>query len=30
MAKYRCRVCKYVFDEEKEGMKITDIESCFM
>ncbi len=30
MAKYRCRVCKYIFDEEKEGMKITEIESCFM
>ena len=30
MAKYRCRVCKYIFDEEKEGMKITELESCFM
>ena len=30
MAKYRCRVCKYIFDEEKEGMKITEIENCFM
>lgn len=30
MAKYQCRVCKYIFDEEKEGMKITDIDACFM
>lgn len=30
MAKYRCRVCKFIFDEEKEGMKITDLDACFM
>lgn len=30
MAKYQCRVCKYIFDEEKEGMKITDLDACFM
>ncbi|MFR8519396.1 MAG: FMN-binding glutamate synthase family protein, partial [Emergencia timonensis] len=30
MAKYQCRVCKYIFDEEKEGMKIADIDACFM
>jgi pyruvate oxidase len=25
MAKYRCIVCNYIYDEEKEGKKITDL-----
>jgi thiamine pyrophosphate-dependent acetolactate synthase large subunit-like protein/rubredoxin len=25
MAKYRCTVCNYVYDEEKEGVKFTDL-----
>ena len=25
MAKYRCTVCNYVFDEEKEGRKFSDL-----
>ncbi len=25
MAKYRCTVCNYVFDEEKEGKKFSDL-----
>ena len=28
MAVYRCRVCGYVFDEEKEGKSIRDIDYC--
>ena len=26
MAVYRCRVCGYIFDEEKEGKSIRDID----
>ena len=25
MAKYRCTVCNYVYDEEKEGKKFSDL-----
>jgi len=25
MAKYQCEVCKYVYDEEKEGTKWEDL-----
>lgn len=28
MAVYRCRVCGYIFDEEKEGKSIRDIDIC--
>jgi rubredoxin len=28
MAVYRCRVCGYIFDEEKEGKSIRDIDYC--
>ena len=28
MAVYRCRVCGYIFDEEKEGKNIRDIDIC--
>lgn len=28
MAVYRCSVCGYIFDEEKEGKKISEIEKC--
>ena len=28
MAKYRCRVCGYVFDEEKEGKSFSELECC--
>ena len=28
MAVYRCRVCVYIFDEEKEGKSIRDIDIC--
>ena len=28
MAKYRCSVCGYIFDEEKEGRKITELAEC--
>ncbi|MCR4653973.1 MAG: hypothetical protein K5744_09845 [Eubacterium sp.] len=28
MAVYRCRACGYVFDEEKEGRSIRDIDVC--
>ena len=28
MAVYRCRVCGYIFDEEKEGKSIRDIDVC--
>lgn len=28
MAKYRCSVCGYVFDEEKEGMKFSELKEC--
>lgn len=30
MAKYRCRVCKYILDEEKDGVKIAELDACFM
>lgn len=26
--KYRCSVCGYIFDEEKEGKKMTEVEEC--
>jgi rubredoxin len=26
MAKYRCTVCNWVYDEEKEGKKFTDLQ----
>ena len=28
MALYRCRACGYLFDEEKEGRSIRDIDQC--
>ncbi len=28
MAKYRCTVCGYIFDEEKEGKSFSELESC--
>ena len=28
MAKYRCKICGYVFDEEKEGKKISELNAC--
>ena len=28
MAVYRCRACGYIFDEEKEGRSILDIDLC--
>ena len=28
MAVYRCRACGYIFDEEKEGRSIRDIDVC--
>lgn len=28
MAVYRCMMCGYVFDEEKEGRKLADLEAC--
>ena len=28
MAKYRCKICGYIFDEEKEGKLINEIEEC--
>ncbi len=28
MAVYRCRVCGYIFDEEKAGKSIRDIDYC--
>lgn len=28
MAVYKCRACGYVFDEEKEGRSIRDIDVC--
>ena len=28
MAVYRCRACGYIFDEEKEGKSIRDIDVC--
>jgi len=26
--KYYCSICGYVFDEEKEGKKLSDLEVC--
>lgn len=28
MAKYRCKICGYIFDEEKENKKFEDLDSC--
>jgi len=28
VAVYKCRACGYVFDEEKEGRSIRDIDVC--
>ena len=28
MARYRCSVCGYVFDEEKEGKRFQDLKEC--
>jgi len=28
MAKYRCKICGYIYDEEKEGRPVTDIDYC--
>ncbi|WP_155832344.1 hypothetical protein [Butyrivibrio sp. MC2013] len=28
MAVYRCMSCGYIFDEEKEGKSIKDIDQC--
>lgn len=28
MAVYRCKACGYIFDEEKEGKSIRDIDYC--
>lgn len=25
MAKYRCKVCEYIYDEEKEGKKFSEL-----
>lgn len=30
MAKYKCRICGFVFDEEKEGKPISEVETCYM
>lgn len=26
--KYRCKVCGFIFDEEKEGKKVTELDAC--
>ena len=28
MARYRCSVCGYIYDEEKEGKPISELVSC--
>ncbi len=28
MSQYKCSVCGYIFDEEKEGMKISELKEC--
>lgn len=28
MAKYRCDICGYVFDEEKEGRLFSSLKAC--
>lgn len=28
MAKYKCNICGYIFDEEKEGKKLADLKAC--
>ena len=28
MAVYKCSVCGYVFDEEKEGKMLAELEAC--
>lgn len=28
MAKYRCSICGYIFDEEKEGRKFSELKEC--
>ena len=28
MGKYRCKICGFIFDEEKEGKKIGELECC--
>ena len=28
MAIYKCRICGYIFDEEKEGKKLSELEKC--
>ena len=28
MARYKCSVCGFVYDEEKEGRKLTELEAC--
>ena len=28
MAKYRCSVCGYIYDEEKEGAPFSDLKEC--
>ena len=28
MAKYQCSVCGYIFDEEREGKSLEDLQEC--
>ena len=28
MAKYKCNVCGYVFDEEEQGMEFSQLKEC--
>ena len=28
MAKYKCKICGYVFDEEKEGKSFEELDVC--
>jgi len=30
MAKYRCKVCNWVYDEEKEGKKFDDLPDGYL
>ena len=28
MSVYKCRICGFIFDEEKEGRKISELDAC--
>ena len=30
MAKYRCKVCGWIFDEEKEGITFEELTECYL